>query len=122
MKGRILARGQPASHAKVFLVPLGVDDVDTLRPRGTTAQDGTFTLSTYEPGDGAPAGEYAVGIAWRGPQKSGAAEEPPPPEKDYGKEEGRIDFFKGRYKDPRKPGLQVNVKAEPTTLDEIDLK
>ena len=60
----------------------------SLRPRSTSGSDGTFQITTYEPGDGAPPGEYAVGITWRGPHKGGT--EPKEGEKDFGKEEGRV--------------------------------
>lgn len=120
VKGRILANGVPAAHAKIFLVPLG-DDSNTLRPHATTGADGTFSITTYEPGDGAPAGEYAVGIAWRGPPRKGEAD-PKEPEKDYGKEEGRLDFFKGKYRDPKKSGLKIKVDTAATTVPDINLK
>lgn len=120
VKGRILANGVPAVHAKIFLVPLG-EDRDALRPRATSGSDGTFTISTYEHGDGAPAGEYAVGIAWRGPPRKGEAE-PKEDEKDYGKEEGRLDFFKGRYRDAKASGIKIKVESAPTVVPDINLK
>jgi hypothetical protein len=35
-----------------------------VKPRGQVEADGTFTLTTYEAGDGAPAGEYQVTVEW----------------------------------------------------------
>ncbi|QJX01145.1 hypothetical protein [Frigoriglobus tundricola] len=120
--GRVLARGAPAGHAKVFLVPLG-DDRDALRPRATTAEDGTFAVTTYEPSDGAPAGDYAVGITWRGPRKGQeTVTEPDPAAKDFGKDESRFDYFKNRYRDPKTSGLKIKVDAGATVLPDFDLK
>jgi hypothetical protein len=122
VKGRVLVRGVPVAHAKIFLLPLSGDDRDTLRPRATTAEDGTFTLTTYEQADGASAGEYAVGITWRGPrQAQSALSEPDPSAKDFGKDDTRLDYFKNRYRDPKTSGIKIKVDAAPTSLPDIDL-
>ncbi|MCU0706159.1 MAG: hypothetical protein MUF18_19520 [Fimbriiglobus sp.] len=35
------------------------------KPVGTVGEDGTFTLTTFEQGDGAPEGEYGVTVQWQ---------------------------------------------------------
>ncbi len=38
-----------------------------MRPHGRVGPDGRFTLTTYQPGDGAPTGKYNVTVVWPGP-------------------------------------------------------
>lgn len=61
--GKLLIDEQPAPGALLVLHPVG-GAYDAERPRATVAADGSFTLSTYEAGDGAPAGEYVVTAQW----------------------------------------------------------
>ena len=65
-RGRVIINGQPAAGAVVELHSTGEKkpDVRNSRPWGIVQQDGTFTLSTYESGDGAPPGEYAITVRW----------------------------------------------------------
>ena len=59
IKGKVTLDGQPLAGATVQFVP-----EDGSRPAvGTTATDGTFTLTTYKPGDGVLPGEYRVLIS-----------------------------------------------------------
>src|SRR5262245_40432993 len=42
------------------------------KPFARVKEDGTFTLTTFQPDDGAPEGEYGVTVDWRGgPKKQG---------------------------------------------------
>ena len=65
-QGRVIVNGQPAGGAVVELHSTGdiKPDVRNSRPWAVVQDDGTFTLSTYEFGDGAPLGEYAVVVRW----------------------------------------------------------
>jgi len=44
--------------------PLAGSASTQLLPVATSSQDGSFLLTTYTIGDGAPTGEYAVTIVW----------------------------------------------------------
>ena len=69
--GRVIdARGKGAAGAVVVLHPVDAGDKDADRPVGKTDEDGRFTLTTYNEGDGAPAGEYRITITWPAPRKS----------------------------------------------------
>jgi hypothetical protein len=41
------------------------------KPFAKVKDDGTFALTTYAEGDGAPPGDYGVTVDWRPPTKSG---------------------------------------------------
>jgi hypothetical protein len=91
--------GNPAVGALVVFHPVNSGDAHATRPLGYVDRQGAFELTTYEQGDGAPAGEYVVTIEWRerspspfGPQKEGA------------------DRLRGRYSDPKTSKLRAVVQ------------
>lgn len=64
-QGRILINGEPPAGAVLELHAVGDEpDVRNSRPWAIVQDNGSFTLTTYESGDGAPAGEYAVTVRW----------------------------------------------------------
>jgi hypothetical protein len=68
VSGQVLYTGFPAEGAHVYLFPLDsseLDDWPTGFPRGEVSADGSFVLSTYAPGDGAPAGRYLLMVHWK---------------------------------------------------------
>ncbi|VTR96215.1 Uncharacterized protein OS=Singulisphaera acidiphila (strain ATCC BAA-1392 / DSM 18658 / VKM B-2454 / MOB10) GN=Sinac_3146 PE=4 SV=1 [Gemmata massiliana] len=63
--GRVTVNGVAPEGARVHLHPLGEKvDQRNSRPWAVVQKDGTFTLSTYEKGDGAPPGNYKVTLRW----------------------------------------------------------
>jgi hypothetical protein len=63
--GRVSVNGKAPEGAVVQLVSAGEPvDQRNSRPYGVVQSDGTYTLRTYEPGDGAPIGEYKFLIHW----------------------------------------------------------
>jgi hypothetical protein len=109
VKGQVLFDGKPAAGARVRLhATTGGAALAKLCPHAEVAGDGSFVLTTFRTGDGAPAGSYALTLAWPAP---------PPP----GREEG-ADRFKGRYADPRKPLRQVEILAGDNILEPVVLK
>jgi hypothetical protein len=61
-RGKVLVDGKPAVGATIVFHPVEKASQGTLAPAGVVQSDGSFVLSTYAPGDGAPAGEYLVVI------------------------------------------------------------
>lgn len=109
--GKVLVSGKPAAGAQVVFHPLNPTPADAPKPTATVKPDGSFALSTYTSGDGAPAGEYAVGVSWPsgGAPIGGDAESGP-------------DRFGSRYADPQKSGLRARVNEAPTEIPPFDLK
>lgn len=108
--GTFTHNGKAAAGAIVILHP--VDPAAApVKPRGKVGPDGTFRLTTYETGDGAPAGEYAVTAYWPKPPAPGQ------PDNDDGP-----DLFNGRHLRPETPVARITVAAGPTTLAPIDVK
>jgi hypothetical protein len=57
--GRVMLDGQPIAGAAVLFSPVA----GGVPGRATTAEDGSFTLSTFDIGDGALVGVHRVGIS-----------------------------------------------------------
>jgi hypothetical protein len=118
VQGQVLVKGKPAAGAVVLLVPLArLDDPEALKPRGITDGEGKFRLTTYERGDGAPAGEYAVTVRWPKRTKSaldeddGRARLGPPP-----------DVLGGRYSNPKRSSLTLTIQAGENFLPPLQLR
>lgn len=65
VEGKVLLRGKPLSNAFVIVHPKGAASEGALpvpAARAQTDANGVFVLSTYEHGDGAAVGEYAVTV------------------------------------------------------------
>jgi hypothetical protein len=69
--GKVLFEGRPAAGAVVQFHPLDKSEKTPVAPLGEVGADGTFRLTTYAQGDGAPAGRYAVTVSWGVPSKGG---------------------------------------------------
>ncbi|QEG01944.1 hypothetical protein Mal15_60250 [Stieleria maiorica] len=105
--GTITVNGEPPEGAVVELVASGRSqpDVRNSRPWALVEADGTFALSTYEIGDGAPAGEYDVLIRW-----------PPDASKP-----SFADRLSGAYSTAEKSPWTFTVKQEENTLPAIEI-
>lgn len=111
VKGKVTVAGKPAERAQVVFHPLADAGPNTPRPTGTVGSDGTFTLSTYTEGDGAPAGEYAVAIVW--PESASAT---------GGDADTGGDRLGGRYANPKTSGLKATVAEGRPDLPPFALK
>src|SRR5262249_3462662 len=95
VRGQVFVQKQPAVDAFVIFHPLNDPDPQPTKAYGRVGKDGSFTLTTYSTGDGAPAGEYDVTISWRKLNE-------------YGEEEGP-DQLRGRYSNPKTSKLRAHV-------------
>jgi hypothetical protein len=107
VKGQLFHNDQPAEGASVVLHRKD-GAADEPRPSGTVRADGSFTLSTYPHGEGAPPGEYVVLVTWYPPN---AREQENPRNK-----------LPDHYADPASSPLKATVKNGPTELEPIRLK
>jgi hypothetical protein len=82
------------------------------KPFGKVKDDGTFVLTTYSEGDGAPPGEYGVTIDWRAPAKDTKFSLGDP---GSGAGPSRLN---PKYSNPQQPTLKATVRAgEPNQFD-----
>jgi hypothetical protein len=110
--GTIQFRGQPASGAFVTLHPIAKDSThaEVPNPRASVAADGTFTLTTYDGNDGAPAGDYLLTVQWYRPVKQG------------GDWVGGPNVLPKKYALPQTSGLRITVAAGENRLQPIQLR
>lgn len=63
----------PLVGAQIRLHPRGMTLPDDATPSATVQDDGTFALTTFTKGDGAPAGDYVATVQWFRVAKDGSA-------------------------------------------------
>lgn len=66
VQGKLTINGEPAAGAMLVFHPAQGEEFDARgsRPRAKVDEDGNFHVTTYQSGDGAPAGDYQVAILW----------------------------------------------------------
>jgi hypothetical protein len=109
VKGMIYINGQPAKDVNVMFTPVTpFEDGLLLSPAAATDDDGSFRLTSFDPEDGAPAGEYLVTVIY--------------PMSRFNKNLNGIDRLKGKYSDPKTSGLKATIEPKPNDLPAIQLK
>lgn len=104
--GRVLVRDWPAEGAQVVFHPADSDDPLVPRPHGQVRADGTYTLTTYKPDDGAPVGEYDVAIVWTDPKA--------PVNTETGEVPNRLP---AHFSNPRTSNLRRRIEEGPNRID-----
>ncbi len=110
VQGQVTVNGQPLANAFVVLHPKGGSDPRLLAARGQTDQNGNFKVTTYEAGDGAPVGEYAVTVEYHPLINLGGSYEPGP------------NVLPPKLASPSTTDVTVRVAASPNTLPPIDVR
>jgi hypothetical protein len=107
--GRVLWQGKPLAHALVVLHPQNKAELGALRPVAHADDGGSFELTTYEDGDGAPVGDYAVTVEWR---RLARAEDKDPPRNE----------LPNRYSRPDSTPLHLTIDKGTSELPALELK
>jgi hypothetical protein len=119
--GQVLYEGKALPDVQIIFRPAGADPtVVAAVPIGQTDSEGKFRLSTAvgEDGrltDGAPEGDYLVGIVT--PRRTDSV--------DILRKDGpklTPDLLQGRFADPKTSGLKATIKPGENTLQPFDLK
>jgi hypothetical protein len=107
--GKIQYQGKPINGAFVTLEPkTHVEGVPG--SRATVQADGTFAVTTFNGGDGAPAGEYTLAVQWSKPILRN---------NEY---VGSPNLLPAKYASPKTSGLIVSVAAGENQLKPIVLR
>jgi hypothetical protein len=95
----------------VYLHPL--DSVETAqRPMAVTDRDGRFELTTFQEGDGAPAGRYTITVELRELQDNGDDE----------MERAGRNLLPKKFQNPSTSGLEFTVGDGDNVVPQINLK
>ena len=110
ISGVVYVDGSPAANLAVRAHPTaGIDQKDPTVSSAFTDQDGKFTFSTFETGDGIPEGEYKLTFEW-GEMNM------------LSMQYGGPDKLNSRYKDPETSKSVVKVGPDyPEDLGKIEL-
>lgn len=106
VSGKVTYNGQVPVGAKVILHAMKPSEEGSVAPIGTVGSDGSFEISAYKKGDGAPPGEYVATIQWYKfiPEDGGPGPDVMPKE----------------YSNPKTSPIKVTVGADgPTQLEPI---
>lgn len=106
--GKVLFQNQPAAGALVVLHPRGAA-TDAPRPTASVKPDGSFEVTTFDSGDGAPPGEYLVTVQWYRAQRVGNDFVPGP------------NVLPAKYSTPEASNLIVRVAEGENSLPPITL-
>jgi hypothetical protein len=109
VSGQVTWNGQPLPNAFVVLHPKGAHDLRAVTARGQTDQSGNFRVTTYEAGDGAPVGDYAVTVAYHQLVATGGGYEPGP------------NVLPSKYAAPETTELTAHVAEGPNQLPPLTL-
>ncbi|MFN5101913.1 MAG: hypothetical protein ACK5GJ_03880 [Planctomycetota bacterium] len=112
--GEVRLDGKPFKGLTVVLRP--VDKTNFKRqeiPQGITDENGKYTIYTYVSNDGAPAGDYKVGIALMQPVDEEGG--------DQVKRDPNQPLFPPKSADPETSGLKATVDKKSTVLPTFDL-
>ncbi len=113
VRGSMTFDKKPPAGAMIVFHPLSGDAFGTdLRPSAIVQTDGAFAPTTYDHGDGLPAGEYALTVYW-----------PVPPGRNGEDDGGGMSASRlpPRYDKPDKSGLKIVVERQPNELRAISL-
>jgi hypothetical protein len=108
VRGQVLYEDKPTPGALVIFHPLNDPDPRAPRPVARVGADGRFAPTTYRAEDGAPAGEYAVTVAWvkEVDNQNAPREEQREPR----------NLLPDRYGKPETSGLHVHIQRGPNEL------
>ena len=102
--GRVTVGKQPLAGVVLEFKPKFEWAKDVAFPHATTGSDGTFELETIMAADGAPAGDYEIGIKFATTEGDSS------------------NASLGNYSDPAMSGLKATVKSATTKIPDIVLK
>jgi hypothetical protein len=110
--GQVLIDGTPAEGVLVTFIPEGGPAKDARAATGLTDEEGLFTLSTYNPEDGAPAGKYQVTLSWiRIIDETSSIQDQPP----------EAQQLPAKFQNPKLSGLTSVVEEGPNDLEPFNV-
>lgn len=108
--GKVTYKGQPADGAQVVLFPVNPDIAAEIAPSARVQKDGSFAITAYDPGDGAPEGDYVVTVSWRKVVKDKAGDFAGP------------NVIPKEYGSAATSPVKISVKGAPTEIPLIAIK
>lgn len=102
VRGQVFAsRDKPATGALVVFHPVAAEHEAPLKPLAYVDEQGSFELTTYDQGDGAPSGEYVITVEWR-----------TKPVTPFSRDKEGEDRLRGKFADPATSKIRFTVDGE----------
>ncbi len=112
VKGKVIVDGKPVEGALLTMYAKSSEPKLQQAVTATTKSDGSYAVGTYEPEDGAPAGEYTVTIFHF-----------PPDAQAIMMRTGVVpNLLPAQYSDPMKSSLTIEVKEQANEIAPFKLK
>lgn len=120
--GKVTYDGKPAVGVRVTLLPIDAPGVPKVpqNPHAVTTADGTFAITTFADGDGAPEGGYQFVLAWPVDPDEKAARAAKGEKVESADEAQDADRLMGWY-DPLHSTMNVRVKAGPNEVPAVNI-
>jgi hypothetical protein len=99
VQGEVFCKGKPAAKAQLTFYLQNDPEPLIPNPNCKAQADGSFQVTTYDPNDGLPEGDYVVTITWQKHQILMGEEKPV-----------GDDILKGRYADPKTSTLRAKIR------------
>lgn len=109
VKGQVKFKGEATPGAFVVFHAKDAKGPDAPKPTAQVKSDGAFALTSYDAGDGAPAGEYAVTVQWPKLIVTGDGAQAGP------------NVLPDSYAKPETTPLKVKVEAQPNDLKPFEI-
>lgn len=109
--GTVRSKGKPLAEAVVVLHRIGGDVEGNQKPMGIAKADGSFDLTTYHAGDGAPPDDYAITVELRALTTGG--EEPV---------RNGPNTLPAKYAKPESSGFKYTVVDGENQIPALDVK
>lgn len=114
VSGQVLFEGLPVKGLTIVFRPLDSTNFKWQeQPQAITGDDGKFVIRTYSSDDGAPAGDYQVGVALLDPVDEEGG--------DQVKRRADAMMIPNRYADPATSGLRVKIEPKANQLEPFRL-
>lgn len=114
VQGQVTLDGKPVANATIVFKPVdGSKFKWREQPQAKSDAEGRFTVFTYEANDGAPTGDYKVGIAILADAEEEGS--------DQVRRDKSVPKIPARYGDAATSGLTATVEAKPTELAPFEL-
>lgn len=118
VSGTVVVDSRPAEGAIVIFCPVSTSkELEHLRPAGKTDAAGNFKLTTFVPGDGAPASDFKVLVKWPAATPAGDDRENRPGAANKGP-----DRLKGKYYNQDTTPLTATIQKGSNNLPPFELK
>ena len=107
VSGKVTYQGKVPVGAQVILHPVTYTGPDSVTPIGIVLDDGSFKVTAYDPGDGAPQGDYVATVQWFKVTKEAGGPGP--------------NVIPKKYTDPKTSPIKVTVSGGPTEVPPITI-